>query len=63
MKEFKFKQEVKCNCGCNRILGMILCKSKVSEMWVVANEEGVAFVNEKNIVAVESKQKEMATDP
>ncbi|KAB2400716.1 MULTISPECIES: hypothetical protein [Bacillus cereus group] len=62
MKEFKFKQEVKCNCGCNRILGMILGKSAVSEMWVVANEEGAAFVNEKNIVAAESETKETAAD-
>ncbi|WP_242249330.1 hypothetical protein [Bacillus cereus group sp. BfR-BA-01328] len=63
MKEFKFKQEVKCNCGCNRILGIILGKSKASEMWAVAAEEGIAFVNGKNMVAVEDKTREVATDP
>ncbi|HDR6825807.1 TPA: hypothetical protein QCV86_002998 [Bacillus thuringiensis] len=63
MKEFKFKQEVKCNCGCNRILGIILGKAKVPEKWVVATEEGIAFVNGKNMVVVENEIKETATEP
>ncbi|AKR38503.1 hypothetical protein P4K49_29665 [Bacillus cereus] len=63
MKEFKFKQEVKCNCGCNRILGIILGRSKASEMWAVAAEAGIAFVNGKNMVAVENETKETAIDP
>ncbi|MDA2113125.1 hypothetical protein PDN20_28315 [Bacillus cereus] len=51
MNKFEFKQEVKCTCGCNR-LGIVLGKTKAPGIWVVAMEEGVAFMHEKNIDVV-----------
>ncbi|HGH7177564.1 TPA: hypothetical protein ACJMKJ_005208 [Bacillus wiedmannii] len=61
MKNFEFRQEVKCTCGCNRIVGIVLGKMKVPGMWAVAMDEGVVFVNEEKIAAVESEVKEPAT--
>ncbi|KAA0784323.1 DUF1642 domain-containing protein [Bacillus sp. BB56-3] len=52
MKKFEFKQEVKCTCGCNRILGIVLAGIKESGMWAIAREEGVAFMHEKNMDVV-----------
>lgn len=52
MKKFEFKQEVKCTCGCNRILGIVLAEIKESGMWAIAREEGIAIIHEKNIDAV-----------
>ncbi|WP_312498181.1 hypothetical protein [Bacillus luti] len=61
MKNFEFRQEVKCTCGCNRIVGIVLGKMKAPGMWAVAMDEGVAFVNEEKIAAVENEVKEPAT--
>lgn len=62
MKKFEFKQEVKCNCGCDRIVGIVLGETGVPGMWAVAEEKGLAFVNEKNLVAVEGEVKETAKE-
>lgn len=62
MKKFEFKQEVKCNCGCDRIVGIVLGETGVPGMWAVAEEKGLAFINEKNLVAAESEVKENAAE-
>ncbi|HDX9607363.1 TPA: hypothetical protein ROY11_004501 [Bacillus cereus] len=53
MKKFEFKQEVKCTCGCNRTLGIVLAEIKGSGMWAIAREEGIAIIHEKNIDVIQ----------
>ncbi|TSI19910.1 hypothetical protein FOT98_08950 [Bacillus sp. HY001] len=62
MAKFEFKQEVKCNCGCDRVLGIVLGKMKSPGMWAIAEENGIAFVNEKKMVGVDSEVKGPAAE-
>ncbi|MED1406939.1 hypothetical protein P4U07_30100 [Bacillus mycoides] len=62
MENFEFRKEVKCNCGCNRVLGIVLGKIKTPGMWAVAADNSIAFVNEKNMVSAEDKLRETTTE-
>lgn len=62
MKKFEFKQEVKCNCGCNRIAGIVIGESGIPGMWLIEMEDGVALAHENRIDAVESEVKEIAEE-
>ena len=62
MKKLEFKQEVKCNCGCNRSVGIVLGETGVPGMWAVASEKGLTFVNENKLVAVESEVQQAAEE-
>ncbi|MGG1147641.1 hypothetical protein [Bacillus wiedmannii] len=55
MINFEFKQEVKCNCGCNRTLGIVLGKSNRPGMWIVSNSGKFLIIDDnRNIVVGEA---------
>ncbi|MGG1340139.1 hypothetical protein ABE244_06075 [Bacillus toyonensis] len=52
MTNFEFKQEVKCNCGCNRTLGIVVGKSNRPGMWIVSNSGKFLIIDDNRNVVV-----------
>lgn len=52
MTNFDFKQEVKCNCGCNRTLGIVIGKSNRPGMWIVSNSGKFLIIDDNRNVVV-----------
>ncbi|MDA1758360.1 hypothetical protein PDK30_26030 [Bacillus cereus] len=52
MKKFEFMQEVKCNCGCNQTLGVVMGKSNRPGMWIVSNSGKFFIIDDNRNVVV-----------